>query len=113
VPEKICYTHAHFPSSMTANQLFEIADTHKVTVVCRREDGGNLANGLEFLWCDGSGSTIAAMLIRGYQNTIDLSSTLKDERDQMLGENKLENHIKACEKAAEGWSASSYREPTG
>jgi hypothetical protein len=48
-----------------------------------------MGNRLEFFCCEGCRATIVDLLARGYQNTIDPSSTSKDERDQVLGENKL------------------------
>jgi len=88
VPRSIYFQH-----SADCEGLFQIIEPLEVDIVRRSENGGTLANGIVFSWCDGKRSTIEEALKRPFRDCIDLSDLTKEERDEILGENRLERHI--------------------
>lgn len=62
-PRRVRYYHAHEVNDLK-HDFFEIANTNQISIIRRKEHGGNLSNGVEFFWCDGSRSTIADMTTR-------------------------------------------------
>jgi hypothetical protein len=65
-------------------------------VVSRKAEVATLANSIVFNWCNGKRSTIEEALKRNFKKYLDLSEALIEERDDVLGPGRLEEHIESC-----------------
>ena len=107
-PFCIRYAYAHGGSENgkgAENKFFEIPEpAGTVSVVRRTECGGNLGNGLEFLWCDGSRATIAeTMRTRVCEEEFEVFEYTKEGRDEVLGEGRMKKNLEFCEQVVDGW----------
>lgn len=90
-PDHISYKH-----SVGCESFFQIIEPTNVDIVSRKVDGAKLANSIVFSWCDGKRSSIEEALKRDFKQFVDLSKASKKERDDILGQNRLEEHIEYC-----------------
>ncbi len=90
-PDHISYKH-----SVSCESFFQIIEPTNVDIVSRKVDGAKLANSIVFSWCDGKRSSIEEALKRDFKQFVDLSTASKKERDDILGQNRLEEHIEYC-----------------
>jgi hypothetical protein len=90
-PDHITYKH-----SVGCESFFQIIEPTNADIVSRAVNGAKLANSIVFSWCDGKRSSIEEALKRDFKQSIDLSKASKKERDDILGQNRLEEHIEYC-----------------
>lgn len=90
-PDHITYEH-----SVGCGSFFQIIEPTNADIVSRTANGAKLANSIVFSWCDGKRSSIEEALKRDFKQSIDLSKASKKERDYILGQNRLEEHIEYC-----------------
>jgi hypothetical protein len=90
-PDHIAYKH-----SFRCESFFQIIEPTNADIVSRKVDGGKLSNSIVFSWCDGKRSSIEEALKRDFKQSLDLCKASKKERDDILGQNRLEEHIEYC-----------------
>ena len=90
-PDHITYKH-----SVLCESFFQIIEPTNADIVSRKVDGAKLSNSIVFSWCDGKRSSIEEALKRDFKQSLDLSKASKKERDDILRQNRLEEHIEFC-----------------
>jgi hypothetical protein len=90
-PDHITYEH-----SVDCESFFQIIEPTNVDIVSRKVDGAKLANSIVFSWCDGKRCSIEEALKRDFKQFVDLPKASKREQDDILGQNRLKEHIEYC-----------------
>lgn len=88
--------HIAYKHSVRCESFFQIIEPTNADIVSRKVNGAKLSNSIVFSWCDGKRSSIEEALKRDFKQSLDLCKASKKERDDILRQNRLEEHIEYC-----------------